>query len=1184
MVHISRIIIRNFKSFGGDPIKLHFQPGFNIITGPNGSGKSNILDAVQFVLGELGSKRMRAPDLSGLIYDGAGEEHLGRAQVAQVTLYFDNKDRGLAIDRSTISIGRKMDREGKSDYLLNGKRTSRKQLVELLEMAGIAAGGYNIVLQGTATRLSDLTPGERMNALEDLVGIREYDQKKANAKVKLDEAERKIEVASARIEEIKKQVNELEKQRNNAILFNLLEEEENKLSAHRLTVQINELEEKLYEVDGWIKEREEDIKSLEEERSKFIEEKNQAQQRLDEFNREAAERGNTRLPLLRSDLVGKNSLKESLETRQREIEQRKLQLERTIVEKEDGIKNSNTEISKRNGRLQQISDEEIQINNNLSEKRTEQAELNQNIQNARETAKQNQLNLEELTESLIPMQESLTGIETDINKHVISRDSLMDRIAGFNERREQYLERRESLEASIKEFEALKISEAKKLEDMIQTVEDQVQHQKNIRSTIENANQLAKNAENTITELSAKRDLWKNIVTEEKALERIMEIGEAGAMDGYHGPLRSFLKIDLQIQRAADSSSNGWINAIIVDDYETAKEHIERLKKTKVGMTRFIPLNQLREAEPLPELKIKGVIGAMPNLIRYDDMYTSAVYLLWGDTYLVEDNDAAGLVIAQGYRAVTKTGDVFEPAGGILGGYYRRPPDFTKLIPSEESISNLSTTIKDLRGKLNGRMKELRSSGFDLRKFTQFMEDSQARVARIDEDIKATEESIERLDRNLQTLMENIDKSKSDRDNEERLRIILEERKLKTLEQIEATKEEINNLKEYRLSDVASLELDRNTINQEIELLEKKFNELVNDRTIQSSFVDRILTLQIIEATHDIEIARNEISELTKEYHDIETQKSEIVEDITELEGILNQVTSEVEATSKVFEEHQRTLRQYDRQLEYLARRITESERKSGQYVLEKERIKLQVEQKLEELARLGFSDKIKLDDVLPEQVARRLNRIKQEKRGLGAINQLAIEHYHITMWEYKQRSTRINGMEEEKQSILNFIEKIEREKQEHFMSAYNQICENFSAIFSKLTGGGDGRLELQRPEDPFTGGVDLYIQFPGKPMRLASGASGGERSVAAIAYLLAIQRFLKAPFYLFDEIDAHLDDLNTSRLSEVLKENAADSQFLMISLKDVMVYNADRIYGVFAQNGRSRVLSLPMKEAKVAA
>jgi chromosome segregation protein len=1184
MVHISRMIIRNFKSFGGDPIKLQFQPGFNIITGPNGSGKSNILDAVQFVLGELGSKRMRAPDLSGLIYDGAGEEHTGRGQVAHVSLYFDNNDRGLAVDRNTVSIGRKMDRDGKSDYMLNGKRTSRRQVVELLEMVGVTAGGYNIVLQGTATRLSDLTPNERMSALEDLVGISEYDQKKADAKVKLNEAERKIEVASARIEEIKKQVNELEKQRNNAILFNLLSEEEKKLSAHKYTVQINDFEKKLEEIEGQIKEKEDELKTIEEEQTKFIEERNNARQRMDDFNREATERGNTQLPLLRSELVGKNTLKGSLEARQRDIEQRKLQLERSITEKEAEIENSKKEVGNRNSRLQEITEEEMEFSNKIANKRTQLAELNQKIQTARENAEQNQLRLEERTESIVPMQEILTGIETDINKHLLSRDALEEKINSLYERRSQYLERRESLENSIKEYEALKIDEAHKLEDMIQTVESQVQRQKNIRNTIENANQLAKNAETTITELSAKRDLWERIVTEEKALERIKEIGEAGAMEGYHGPLRTLVKIDLPYQRAADISSNGWINAVIVDDFKTAKEHVSRLKKTKVGMTRFIPLDQLREPEPLPDLKIKGVIAPMPEIIRYDEMYSPAIYLLWGDTYLVETPEAAEHVISQGYRAVTKTGDVFEAAGGIIGGYYRRPPDFTKLIPSEESISNLSTTIKDLRNKLKGRMKELRSSGFDLRKFTQYMEDSQARVARIDEDIKSTEESIERLDRTLQTLMENIDKAKFERENEERLRTILLERKSKTIEQIDLTKEEINKLKEFKLSDVASLEIERNTITQEIGLLETKINELINDRTIQSGFVNRILNLQITEATQDIERARQEIEELNNEHIEVGNQIIEVSKDVEELESILKDVTTEVEATTKIFDQHQRTIRQYERQLDQISRRITEVERRSGHITLEKERVKLQIEQRLDELARLGFSDKIQLEDLLPEQVERRLNRIKQEKRGLGAINQLAVDHYQITMREYKQRSTRINGMEEEKQSILNFIDEIEREKQEHFMTAYNQICENFSAIFSKLTGGGDGRLELQRPEDPFNGGVDLYIQFPGKPMRLASGASGGERSVAAIAYLLAIQRFLKAPFYLFDEIDAHLDDLNTSRLAEVLKENAVDSQFLMISLKDVMVHNADRIYGVFAQNGRSRVLALPMKEAKVAA
>jgi len=424
VVHISRVVIKNFKSFGGEPIRLNFQPGFNIITGPNGSGKSNILDAVQFVLGELGSKRMRAPDLGGLIYDGAGEDHVGRAQVSQISLYFDNTDRGLPVDRSTVSIGRKMDRDGKSEYYLNGKRTSRRKVVDLIEMAGITPGGYNIVLQGTATRLSDLTPQERMNALEDLVGITEYDEKKASARVRLTEAERKIEVATARIEEIKKQVNELEKQRNNAITYNLLDKEERRLNAYRLSGQLDGLEAKLDEIQGQINERQEEIKGLEEERERFVEERAEAQQRLDEFNKEAAERGNTKLPMLRSELVGKNTLKESLNGRLREIGQRKAALQTGILEKESEIEGSRMEISGRNTQLQELGEVEDDLREELDGRRTELGEINLRIYSDRETAEQNQRALEEFTESLMSMQESLTGIETDINRHAIAAEGM----------------------------------------------------------------------------------------------------------------------------------------------------------------------------------------------------------------------------------------------------------------------------------------------------------------------------------------------------------------------------------------------------------------------------------------------------------------------------------------------------------------------------------------------------------------------------------------------------------------------------------------------------------------------------------------------------------------------------------------------------------------------------------------
>jgi chromosome segregation protein len=145
MVYINRIMLRNFKSFGGS-LKLGFQQGFNVITGPNGSGKSNIIDAIQFVFGELGSKRMRVPDLSGLIFDGAGDDG-AKPHYAQVTIYFNNTDRALPVDRKTVSVGRRVDRDGKSKYFLNGKQTSRRALLELLMMAGISPGGYNMVLQ-----------------------------------------------------------------------------------------------------------------------------------------------------------------------------------------------------------------------------------------------------------------------------------------------------------------------------------------------------------------------------------------------------------------------------------------------------------------------------------------------------------------------------------------------------------------------------------------------------------------------------------------------------------------------------------------------------------------------------------------------------------------------------------------------------------------------------------------------------------------------------------------------------------------------------------------------------------------------------------------------------------------------------------------------------------------------------
>jgi chromosome segregation protein len=201
------------------------------------------------------------------------------------------------------------------------------------------------------------------------------------------------------------------------------------------------------------------------------------------------------------------------------------------------------------------------------------------------------------------------------------------------------------------------------------------------------------------------------------------------------------------------------------------------------------------------------------------------------------------------------------------------------------------------------------------------------------------------------------------------------------------------------------------------------------------------------------------------------------------------------------------------------------------------------------------------------------------ELEQLGSVNQLAPIQYTEQQKNYKQLSIRRNQLETERKVILNFIDDIERKKKKAFMNAYNRINESFSYFFEKLTGGGRGWLSLENPEAPFTCGLDIFVQFPGKVSRLVAGASGGEKSVVAVAFIFSIQRLSPTSFYIFDEVDAHLDPYNAERLADLLKEQSQKSQFIVITLRDVVTDRAEILYGVYTQNGISKIVSTKMLE-----
>ncbi|MEM2384726.1 MAG: AAA family ATPase, partial [Candidatus Bathyarchaeia archaeon] len=248
---------------------------------------------------------------------------------------------------------------------------------------------------------------------------------------------------------------------------------------------------------------------------------------------------------------------------------------------------------------------------------------------------------------------------------------------------------------------------------------------------------------------------------------------------------------------------------------------------------------------------------------------------------------------------------------------------------------------------------------------------------------------------------------------------------------------------------------------------------------------------------------------------------------------------------------------------------------------IEMQSINLQAGRLRERLKELGYEGPLEtLESLSMDEIGSWLRTIEEELKRIGAVNQLAETQYLEEVSRYKEMSLRLNDLEKEKIAILKFIEEIEQKKLKVFMDAFNKINESIGGYFSRLTGGGSAYLKLENQEDPFAGGVDMIVQFPGKSPMPVSGASSGERSVSAVAFLLALQEFSPASFYLFDEIDAHLDAFHVERLGELLSEEASNKQlqFIVITLKPEMISKADKVYGIYGQNGVSRIVSLTLK------
>ncbi|MEO2151723.1 MAG: AAA family ATPase, partial [Thermococcus sp.] len=215
------------------------------------------------------------------------------------------------------------------------------------------------------------------------------------------------------------------------------------------------------------------------------------------------------------------------------------------------------------------------------------------------------------------------------------------------------------------------------------------------------------------------------------------------------------------------------------------------------------------------------------------------------------------------------------------------------------------------------------------------------------------------------------------------------------------------------------------------------------------------------------------------------------------------------------------------------------------------------------------------------EALREQIEKMEEEIRSLEPVNMKAIEDFEVVERRYLELKSKREQVLAEKESIEEFIEEIEGQKKQVFLQTLEAIAKNFSELFAKLSPGGEAKLILENPEDPFAGGLEIEAKPAGKDVKRIEAMSGGEKAIIALAFVFAIQRYKPAPFYLLDEIDAHLDDANVKRVADLIKEASQESQFIVITHRDVMMANADRIIGVTMRNGVSKVVSLSLEKAR---
>ena len=1142
-MRLSSLKLSGFKSFA-DSTTLHFKDNRTAVVGPNGCGKSNVIDAIRWVMGESSARQLRGGSMQDVIFTGTAKRK--PVGMASVELRFDNtygKLGGAYNAYNELAVRRQVNRDGKSEYFLNGSKCRRRDITDIFLGTGLGPRSYAIIEQGMINRLVDAKPDEMRVYIEEAAGVSRYQARRRETMLHLDHTTQNLSRLGDIASELKSQLKTLKRQSESAIQYKELEGqirtikieilsfqcEQSQRLQEEYTLEMNTLGENFKLVRSELTSVEHDLGSTSELFQRLIQQSTPLQSEWQQAEKKLAE--------LEMTLQQKQSLLEQNSTSLVKLEQQKAQTKERLQLIELQLDTLQQQFEDQQAQLQQQDGQSQAQSQNLSELKSQQSSVAaQFAQIKTQVEQQQQRKLQMLAQSE-QLAKNIERIEQQ--KQTLQQQSAQIQQQAQQDELEQYQADKAQVEQQIVGYE-IQLTDLRTQFEQIQ--EEQASRQQQLmqlKSEIQVLHSEKKNLSQLLTKANP------NAKSNAIQLMHVLKLNDAGKV--HASLIEKFLA--------------KWLSAQILTEGEHFLEDCARQLKQQAVQNKIQIANTMCLADWIesPHYSLWQQVAVVDTLAQALPLQTE---LLQGQTLLSLDGYHVGAdwMIALDYDEASQAGQ------GALSHRIRLDEIEQQLAELEPKFMQLEQQLPELTDQVKALQSRIQSISEQHKHTQKQLQQLDVNIAKVQSSAQAFALQKQQLQHQLQQLDEQLEEDAMQKDDLEidlhALNIKLEQAlpNYKTLqfqlEELSAQLDDSQQLSQQAQQGLEVLRRQNVQSQQQIELLEKD-QVFLKEQSQQ-------ITAQIEQAKKFVDPVQLELPALQSQFN----EQAQITEKLQKTWADWQIELNQVQNKQQQLTEQRHSFQQQDEKL----RTTLEEKRLAWQAA------KSDLQHYSEQLKELNSEVISGLDiDVKAHQA--KLEKAQAQFDKLGAVNLAASEEYEEVSKRYEELSHQMQDLENTVEQLQAAMKSIDQETRKLFMHTFDQVNAELQNLFPKVFEGGEASLSL---EDGWQSGVKLMARPPGKRNSSLALLSGGEKALTALALVFAIFRLNPAPFCVLDEVDAPLDDANVGRFCNLVKELSEHVQFIYITHNKLAMMMATDLLGVtMPEPGTSKLVTVNLEQAK---